>query len=224
VTLYSYCLRYDDGAAPNPYHGVCTLVICKPAIRRAAVEGDWVVGLGSARSPIGNTSGTVVYAMKVTQKMSMADYDHFCRRRLPGKIPKWKSASHQRRVGDCVYDFSAPGPPRIRSGVHSELNRRTDLGGKYALLSDHFYYLGDRPIKLPKSLIAIVHQTQGHKSAANARYADPFVRWLNGLGLPRNRLMGRPQMQRRMASDARAAATCAARDKKDDFRDRVRWC
>lgn len=33
-TLYTYCIPYDDGAAPNPYWGICTLVICKPVIRR----------------------------------------------------------------------------------------------------------------------------------------------------------------------------------------------
>ena len=40
--LYSYCLPYDDGAAPNPFWGTCTLVICKPAIRRTARVGDWI--------------------------------------------------------------------------------------------------------------------------------------------------------------------------------------
>ena len=42
--LFSYVLRYDDGAAPNPFWGTCTLAICKPAIRRKANLGDWVVG------------------------------------------------------------------------------------------------------------------------------------------------------------------------------------
>lgn len=38
-TLFSYCIPYDDGAAPNPFWGLCTLAICKPRIRRAAKEG-----------------------------------------------------------------------------------------------------------------------------------------------------------------------------------------
>jgi len=45
-TLYTYCIPYDDGAAPNPYWGICTLVICKPVIRRTAEVGDWIVGTG----------------------------------------------------------------------------------------------------------------------------------------------------------------------------------
>ena len=47
-TIYSYVLRTDDGAAPNPLWGTCTLTICKPVIRRTAKVGDWVIGVGSA--------------------------------------------------------------------------------------------------------------------------------------------------------------------------------
>jgi hypothetical protein len=35
--LFTYTIPYDDGAAPNPFHGICTLAICKPSIRRVAV-------------------------------------------------------------------------------------------------------------------------------------------------------------------------------------------
>jgi len=66
-------LRVDSGAAPNPFWGVCTLVICKPAIRRAAQVGDWVVGAGSGHSRIGDIRGKVVYTMQVTCKMTMAE-------------------------------------------------------------------------------------------------------------------------------------------------------
>jgi hypothetical protein len=38
--LYSYCIPVDDGAAPNPFWDICTLVICKPVIRRTAQIGD----------------------------------------------------------------------------------------------------------------------------------------------------------------------------------------
>jgi hypothetical protein len=54
--LYSYCIPYDDGAAPNPYWEVCTLVICKPVIRRTARAGDSIVGTGSKKSPVGDAA------------------------------------------------------------------------------------------------------------------------------------------------------------------------
>lgn len=47
MRLFSYCIPVDDGAAPNPFWGVCTLTICKSKIRRVAEIGDWVVGVGS---------------------------------------------------------------------------------------------------------------------------------------------------------------------------------
>src|SRR5258706_6258448 len=86
VTLFSYCLRYDAGSAPNPYWGVCTLVICKPAIRRVAESGDWVVGLGAMSSPIGDMSGQVVYPIRITQRMTIRDYDAVCLAQVPRKI------------------------------------------------------------------------------------------------------------------------------------------
>ncbi len=47
MTLYTYFIPFDNGAAPNPFGGICTLAICKPVIRRNAKAGDWVVGTGS---------------------------------------------------------------------------------------------------------------------------------------------------------------------------------
>jgi hypothetical protein len=224
MTLYSYCLRYDDGAAPNPYFGVCTLVICKPAIRRSAQVGDWIVGLGSARSPIGDISGHVVYAMEVTRTMSMQEYDEFCRSRLRGKIPNWTSKDHRKRVGDCIYDYSRGPRPTIRPSVHSEQNQKTDLSGRKALLSEHFYYFGDRPRELPEELGAIVHQTQGHKSVANAKYAPLFVDWIEGLGLAPNKRRGKPQMQADIIGGEHCAAVCSARALKADRLDALRNC
>ena len=42
--IYSYVVAHDTGAAPNVDGGICTIAICKPAIRRNAQEGDWIVG------------------------------------------------------------------------------------------------------------------------------------------------------------------------------------
>jgi hypothetical protein len=47
MKLYSYCLRYDNGAAPIPFWGICTLVIYEPAIQRTAKVADWIEGYWS---------------------------------------------------------------------------------------------------------------------------------------------------------------------------------
>lgn len=216
MKLYSYCLRYDDGAAPNPFWGICTLVICKPKIRKAAKIGDWIIGLGSANSPIGDVSDCVIYAMKVTNKMTMEAYDKFCQTSYPKKIPNWRSKDHRRCVGDCIYDFSHGAPPRMRAGVHDERNRERDLSGGYALISDHFFYFGIKPLKLCDSLMPIIHDTQGHKSTVNDPYAREFVAWIENQDYEPNRLYGEQQLKLDFGSDSEARNQCAKRDLEDD--------
>jgi hypothetical protein len=191
-TLFSYCIPYDDGAAPNPFWGLCTLAICKPVIRRVSDIGDWVVGTGSVNSPIGDVSGKVVYAMRVTQKMTMKEYDQFTQSKLPRKFPLMNSRDPRRNCGDSIYDFSTP-TPSLRPSVHDENNRSTDLSGEYVLISNHFFYFGNRPVPLPKKLLEIVKQGQGYRSSANAAYFDAFIDWIYSLGYPPAKLIGKPQ-------------------------------
>jgi hypothetical protein len=192
MRLYSYTIPYDDGAAPNPFWGVCTLAICKPAIRRTASEGDWIVATGSKNTKDqGDLSNKVIYAMKVTKKMTLQEYDDYCRNHLQKKIADWENRDPRRRLGDCIYDFSV-NPPNQRIGVHNEGNRKTDFGGKNVLLSDHFYYFGENPIDLCDKLLPIAHKTQGHKSTANEPYKELFVKWITDQGKTPNKLYGDP--------------------------------
>ena len=221
MVLFSYCVRYDDGGAPNPFWGICTLVICKPAIRRKANIGDWVVGLGSANSPIGNISKYVVYAMRVTDKMTLRDYDGFCKGHCQNKIPQLRSQKEKRlRYGDCIYDYSDGEPPKQRWGIHKEENMQRDLGGEFALLSAHFYYFGDKPVSLPKNLHPIIHNTQGHKSHANQPYENEFISWISGSSYELNKLYGNPQLWPHEDEDIEITRSkCAKRDLEADEED-----
>ncbi|BAZ33486.1 hypothetical protein NIES4074_60000 (plasmid) [Cylindrospermum sp. NIES-4074] len=201
MRLFSYCLRYDDGAAPNPFWGICTLAICKPAIRRVANIGDWVVGLGSRHSPIGSITNCVVYAMQITNKMTLQEYDEFCLIYYPHKIPKWRSHKFEYRIGDCIYDYSQGEPPKLRESVHETGNREGDLKGVNVLLSEHFYYFGDKPICLPDSLNPIIHTNQGHKSTANQAYVNEFINWIDNLGYVPKQLHGEPQLKKEFTSN-----------------------
>lgn len=213
MKLYSYSLRYDAGSAPNPFWGICTLVICKPVIRRCAEEGDWVVGLGSTKSPIGNKSDYVVYAMRVSRKLTMQKYDEYCRMHHSEKIPQWRNRKdYKLRLGDCIYDYSQGKPPKLRDSVHTERNRERDLGGLYALISNHFYYFGDKPIRLLDPLRPIIHATQGHKSDANQPYIEEFINWIESQGYKLNTLFGEPQLKSEFVLDKGVRAKCAHRD------------
>lgn len=221
MKLYSYCLRFDDGAAPNPYWGFCTLAICKPAIRRTAKEGDWVLGIGSRNSPLGDISRNMVYAMKVTRILSIKEYDDFCRQSLPGKIPDWDSQDFRKKMGDCIYDFFSSAEPRLRRSVHAEHNRETDLSGRNVLISEHFYYFGDRPVRLPAKLSGLSHPAQGHKSDANQDYVADFLQWIEGEDWKKNTILGEPQLKNKILSmtEEECRNSCSEQDGKDDKHD-----
>jgi hypothetical protein len=187
--LFSYCVLYDNGAAPNPFWDVCTLAICKPIIRRSAQPGDWIVGTGSKGYGFENK---VVYAMEVTDVKTFDEYDEYCKRYLQGKIPDVESSDLKRIVGDCIYDFSAGEKPSMRPGVHTEENRDRDLGGKNVLLSTNFYYFGSKPVPLPGHLLKLVRQGQGHKSNANDTYIVSFIEWIQTFKRSHNKVAAMP--------------------------------
>jgi len=214
-TLFSYCILYDNGAAPNPFWRVCTLNICKPVIRRVAKPGDWIVGTGSSQLGFENK---VVYAMEVTRKMSMAGYDSFCRSELPNKIPSWRSKDFKKRVGDCIYDFST-GSPRLITSVHNKENIKTDLSGKFTLLSDHFYYFGNKPVLLPDHLLPIVKQGQGHKSTSNQSYFHEFIDWILTRREAKNKVYSQPYNRNKFGIESDCFSQCAKQDKEQDESD-----
>jgi Nucleotide modification associated domain 2 len=196
--IYSYVLRIDDGAAPNPFWGVCTLVICKPAIRRTAEVGDWVIGTGSKNTKLkdGNIydlSDSIVYAMKIEEIKTLKQYDKYCKDSLTHKIPQWEAKDWQLRVGDCVYDYSQKYKPAIRKSVHNEDSRKKDLGGENALLSEHFYYFGEEPRILPTNLKDLIKKNQGHKKIENTDLVEKFEKWISQF--EKNRLYAEPQMK-----------------------------
>ncbi|MDO6470237.1 hypothetical protein [Maribacter sp. 1_MG-2023] len=193
MRLFSYCLPVDDGAAPNPYWGTCTLAICKPKIRSVAKIGDWIAGVGSVNVRGKSYRNKLVYAMKVTNKMTMKEYDDYCLKYLPKKVPDINNNDYRLNVGDSIYDYSQS-EPKLRDSVHNCLNRERDLNGKNVLLSNHFYYFGDNAIDLPKRLWPIIKQGQAHKSDANELYKLDFVDWLEKTPYDPNQLHGKPQI------------------------------
>lgn len=189
--LFTYTIPVDDGAAPNPFHGMCSLAICKPRIRSVAEPGDWIAGLGSKNAPSGDLSNHLIYAMRVEETLSLEEYDQLAPERWSHRIPDVNSPHLIDRLGDCSYDYST-GKAVQRRGVHGPINRDADLAGKQVLISKDFYYFGNRAIKLPDNLHAICHQTQGHRSDKNAEYFDLFTIWLRGRDFVIGQIYGWP--------------------------------
>lgn len=93
--LYSYVVDHDLGYAPNPFGGFCTLAKCKygtvrsrnGSIRRNIVElaeeGDWIAGTGGVDLSKSAGHGKLVYAMRVDEIISLAEY---CRGNIGNRI------------------------------------------------------------------------------------------------------------------------------------------
>jgi hypothetical protein len=189
--LFTYIIPIDDGSAPNPFHGMCSLAICKPGIRRVANKEDWVAGVGSKNAPSGDLSGHLVYAMRIEEVLPLSKYDQEARSRWPLRIPNMQSADLAELLGDCIYDYSS-GTVVQRRGVHGPANQATDLSGENVLISRDFYYFGSRAIRLPDSLLPICPNTQGHRSTSNDPYVSKFVSWLRNMKLTPGQLYGWP--------------------------------
>jgi hypothetical protein len=182
--IFTYKVMFDGGTAPNPFGGVCTLAICKPAIRRVAGPGDLIVGLAPGNE------GRIVYCMEVTDKKSWREYIELCTNKavcdkqdeyagLTQKVPK-----SEQDQGDCIWQnadvYEAVRP--THSGHGGELDFKHDVtNGVCVLLSTKFWYFGKGDkfdIRLPESLKQMI-PGRGHRSNGNNSFRDEFVRIFN---------------------------------------------
>ena len=150
--LYAYIVRWDDGFAPNPFHGILTLACCKPEIRRKAKKGDYVVGLGSK-----SRGNRLVYAMRVTETLRFDEY--WVASRFLVKRPDM-SAGGIEALGDNIY-YPGPGVDgwvmvwsqhSNSDGSQNADHTHTDIGGVQALISTDFVYWGGEGPPVPESL------------------------------------------------------------------------
>jgi hypothetical protein len=87
--VFVYKVTVDDGIAPCPQDGLLTLGVCKPAIRRNARRGDYLVGVGS----IPHYGGKLIYVAQVDAPIPGSQYYHH-------------GGSYWSRW-DCIYKFRA---------------------------------------------------------------------------------------------------------------------
>jgi hypothetical protein len=133
--LYIYRQMTNGGFAPHVSKaGILTLTICKPAIRRTAEVGDYVMALaGKSLTKVvgkGADSGLKMsYLFKITEKIPMAGYKSWCTEHAPNKIP-----SEPNFMGNCQYNSNLEYMP----GPHGPHEKEHDLGGCYSIASRQF--------------------------------------------------------------------------------------
>lgn len=184
--LFTYKVAHDGGSAPNPFHGVCTLAICKPAIRRVAKPGDVVVGLGC-----GSESARVVYCMLVEGTIAWSAYIAACHGRGAVAAPGVDAQSWKKKIpsggqdpGDCIWTEQAYyADARDSWSGHGGQDdfARDVVDGKNVLFGTAFWYFGKgdaNAVLLPDDLSAII-PGRGHRSNANEAFRPRFVDFFN---------------------------------------------
>ena len=182
--LYSYVVARDFGFAPNPFHGFCTLAACKPEIRRTAQVGDWIVGTGSKKH---KRDAHVVFAMRVTEKMTFNEYwrDLRFREKRPDLHVSIRNA-----FGDNIYHRNDATGKWIQANSHHSLEDGTpncrnidhDTRVDRVLVSDDFVYWGGHGPDIPISFRReVCKDGPGHKCNFSEDLVAEYVAWLRSL-------------------------------------------
>lgn len=200
MRLHSYTVARDFGFAPNPFYGVCTLATCKPEIRKSARIGDWVAGIGSKTAGF---EGKIVYAMKVTEKMT---FDKYWRdQRFQRKKPYFYGSVKQ-AYGDNIYHREKNNDTWIQEDSHhsfpngllNQHNLDRDTKTDKILISNDFYYWGNNAIEVPEKFRdwqgRDIYRGRGHQNTFPVDMVEAFEIWCRSheqqgvLGLPHHML------------------------------------
>lgn len=184
--LFTYKVAHDGGSAPNPYHHICTLAICKPAIRRVAKRDDVIVGLACAPDDT-----RIVYCMVVEHALSWRQYIQACTGQ--GEVPAGVPAHHLRKKvptsasdpGDCIWPDASKYVDALASwsdhGGHEDFERDV-RNGEIVLVSTKFWYFGQGDkyeVRLDRDRLSALIPGRGHRSNSNTRFRDAFVDFFN---------------------------------------------
>lgn len=167
--IYRYVVQYDGGSAPNPCDGYCSLAICKPAIRRTAKIGDWLIGLRSGMND------HLIYAMKVEEILPLGNF--WEDRRFKSRRPDFSLLS------DNIYRPDGAGSlNQVHNYVHDDGNVLRDRSGKNVLLSERYWYFGRKSPPLPPCLKHLIHRGVGYAVHINRQPSDVqrLEHWLLG--------------------------------------------
>lgn len=183
---YFYKVNHDYGLAPNPFHGYCTLAVCKSQIRnnKNLNKGDWIIGIS------GNALGhenRLIFAMCVEEKITFNKY--WNDERFINKKPVVNGSLVQ-MYGDNFYHkeeknwIQEDSAHSLGDGNTNEKHLKRDVGGNYVLISKEFYYFGDKSPEIPEKSKALLH------SLVNFIYKDipeeiikEFITLLKGYSL-----------------------------------------
>ena len=177
--IYSYKITRDYGFAPNPFWGYCTLANCKPKIRKKANIGDWIIGTGAKTT---NLEYHLIFIMQVTEITEFQNY--WDDQRFQCKKPNI-SGSLVQMHGDNIYNKQNENWNQIDShhsypnGVINKRNLKQDLGGKYILISELFYYFGNAHFELPDEYKSLCCKYRDRCKFKENDLSTHFLNWIS---------------------------------------------
>src|ERR1039457_1658744 len=129
--IFVYKMITDNGGAPCVWHGLLSLAICKPKIRKKAEKGDFILGFGGrTRFP----EEPLIYIAKVMETLKDGEYY---------KLPKYENRP------DCIYqEVGCEARLKTNAHFHNKSDERKKDVGQYfenahVLLCNDFRYFGD---------------------------------------------------------------------------------
>jgi hypothetical protein len=167
MKYYSYVVSRDFGFAPNPFGPYCTLATCKQQIRKNANINDWIFGLTPKYR-----NNNLLYAMQIEKKITFNEYWN-------SKLYQYKkpvmNGSLMQMYGDNIYFLDEATQRWFQANSHHSLEngkiqRKTlddDVGGKFVLISENFYYFGSKSIEIPNNI------KRNFVVGRNYRYVNP---------------------------------------------------
>lgn len=179
ANYFSYVLTRDFGFAPNPFNGICTLATCKPRIRKAAKVGDWIFGTSSAK---GGKRSSLIYAMKVTGKMTFNEY--WNDPQFETKKPVM-NGSFKKMYGDNIYHYDgtewtqADSHHSLEDGSPNMKNVKKDTSVDAALISHEFYYFGAQSLMIPDELMEHVVKKGIGERRPEQEHGDKFIQYIS---------------------------------------------
>ncbi|MBL8567155.1 MAG: hypothetical protein JNM89_15685 [Hyphomicrobiaceae bacterium] len=190
MALHTYVVHWDHGFAPNPFQGFCTLATCKPAIRKKAEIGHWVLGTGSAarKCPAGGKyQGRAIFIMKVTKIITFNEYwdgpEYQCKRPI-------MNGSLRQRFGDNIYHQNPEGhwiqadSRHSLNGQPNEKNLKRDTRTTdRVLIGREFTYWGEDAPLIPSQFADFVIARPGDKTITDPVAIAEFVKWAKSDGL-----------------------------------------
>lgn len=179
MKCYSYKIEHDYGLAPNPFHGYCTLAVCKSQIRknRNLEIGDWIVGMGSKAL---KNDKTLIFAMCLEEKLTFNEYwndERFVNKKpvINGSLVQMYGDNfYHQENGEWIQENSAHS---LKNGKINIKHCNRDISGQYVLISKFFYYFGNNPIKIPNEY-SDIYPSRGMQYLKNENIKNEFIYWL----------------------------------------------